>query len=139
MDFLNFDIIILGFISMQQFDFDCSTVWPTLPSVLMDKIPNLTLESPLIVTKCFVIWNLMLEGPLILSLVLCLVKFCRGVSSELFLCLLFPFIDQTAKTKVINSCLNPVWNEELTFSMKEPLGVLKLVCSLFYNLSVVGS
>lgn len=139
MDFLNFDIIILGFISMQQFDFDCSTVWPTLPSVLMDKIPNLTLESPLIVTKCFVIWNLMLEGPLILSLVLCLVKFCQGVSSELFLCLLFPFIDQTAKTKVINSCLNPVWNEELTFSMKEPLGVLKLVCSLFYNLSVVGS
>ncbi|XP_008778261.1 protein C2-DOMAIN ABA-RELATED 11-like isoform X3 [Phoenix dactylifera] len=34
--------------------------------------------------------------------------------------------NQTAKTKVINSCLNPVWNEELTFSMKEPLGVLKL-------------
>ncbi|XP_008783032.1 LOW QUALITY PROTEIN: protein C2-DOMAIN ABA-RELATED 11 [Phoenix dactylifera] len=34
--------------------------------------------------------------------------------------------NQTAKTKVINSCLNPVWNEELTFSTKEPLGVLKL-------------
>ncbi|WOL17493.1 protein C2-DOMAIN ABA-RELATED 11 [Canna indica] len=33
---------------------------------------------------------------------------------------------QTAKTKVINSCLNPVWNEELTFYVKEPLGVLKL-------------
>ncbi|CAD5173870.1 protein C2-DOMAIN ABA-RELATED 11-like [Musa acuminata AAA Group] len=33
---------------------------------------------------------------------------------------------QTAKTKVINSCLNPVWNEELSFSVKEPLGVLKL-------------
>ncbi|CAL9152546.1 unnamed protein product [Musa hybrid cultivar] len=34
--------------------------------------------------------------------------------------------NQTAKTKVINSCLNPVWNEELSFSVKEPLGVLKL-------------
>ncbi|KAF5742834.1 putative ARF GTPase activator [Tripterygium wilfordii] len=34
--------------------------------------------------------------------------------------------DQTAKTKVINSCLNPVWNEELTFSLKEPVGVLSL-------------
>ncbi|KAF4399484.1 hypothetical protein G4B88_022567 [Cannabis sativa] len=34
--------------------------------------------------------------------------------------------NQTAKTKVINSCLNPVWNEELTFSLKEPNGVLNL-------------
>ncbi|GMY36601.1 protein C2-DOMAIN ABA-RELATED 11 isoform X1 [Fagus crenata] len=32
--------------------------------------------------------------------------------------------NQTAKTKVINSCLNPVWNEELTFSLTEPVGVL---------------
>ncbi|KAI3680431.1 hypothetical protein L6452_35201 [Arctium lappa] len=34
--------------------------------------------------------------------------------------------NQTAKTKVINSCLNPVWNEELTFSIVEPVEVLKL-------------
>ncbi|KAM7265121.1 hypothetical protein ACFE04_002804 [Oxalis oulophora] len=34
--------------------------------------------------------------------------------------------NQTVKTKVINSCLNPVWNEELTFSLMEPLSVLKL-------------
>ncbi|KAG9448591.1 hypothetical protein H6P81_008556 [Aristolochia fimbriata] len=34
--------------------------------------------------------------------------------------------NQTAKTRVINSCLNPVWNEELTFSVTEPLGILKL-------------
>ncbi|KAL2495502.1 Calcium-dependent lipid-binding (CaLB domain) family protein [Forsythia ovata] len=34
--------------------------------------------------------------------------------------------DQTAKTKVINSCLNPVWNEEFSFSLPEPVGVLKL-------------
>lgn len=34
--------------------------------------------------------------------------------------------NQTAKTKVINSCLNPVWNEELTFSLAEPIGVLNL-------------
>nr|DAD20210.1 TPA_asm: hypothetical protein HUJ06_021673 [Nelumbo nucifera] len=34
--------------------------------------------------------------------------------------------NQTGKTKVINSCLNPVWNEELTFSVTEPIGVLKL-------------
>ncbi|KAF8760541.1 hypothetical protein HU200_010053 [Digitaria exilis] len=33
--------------------------------------------------------------------------------------------DATAKTKVINSCLNPVWNEEMAFSMKEPVGVIK--------------
>jgi len=33
---------------------------------------------------------------------------------------------QTAKTKVINSCLNPVWNEELSFSLSEPVGVLNL-------------
>ncbi|KAH7572673.1 hypothetical protein ACOSP7_015904 [Xanthoceras sorbifolium] len=34
--------------------------------------------------------------------------------------------NQTAKTKVINSCLNPVWNEELNFSLTEPVGVLYL-------------
>lgn len=34
--------------------------------------------------------------------------------------------NQTAKTKVINSCLNPVWNEELSFSLTEPVGVLNL-------------
>lgn len=34
--------------------------------------------------------------------------------------------NQTAKTKVINSCLNPVWNEEFSFSFSEPVGVLKL-------------
>ncbi|XP_056171680.1 protein C2-DOMAIN ABA-RELATED 11-like isoform X1 [Syzygium oleosum] len=33
---------------------------------------------------------------------------------------------QVAKTKVINSCLNPVWNEELCFSLTEPVGVLNL-------------
>jgi hypothetical protein len=40
---------------------------------------------------------------------------------------------QTAKTKVINSCLNPVWNEEMAFSMKEPAGVIKFVS--FYCIS----
>ncbi|KAK3022656.1 hypothetical protein RJ639_045422 [Escallonia herrerae] len=34
--------------------------------------------------------------------------------------------DQRAKTKVINSCLNPVWNEEMTFPLSEPVGNLKL-------------
>ncbi|KAF9664359.1 hypothetical protein SADUNF_Sadunf16G0010300 [Salix dunnii] len=34
--------------------------------------------------------------------------------------------NQTAKTKFINSCLNPVWNEELSFSLKEPVGALSL-------------
>ncbi|CAA6670697.1 unnamed protein product [Spirodela intermedia] len=34
--------------------------------------------------------------------------------------------NQTQKTKVINSCLNPVWNEELVFSVSEPVGVLQL-------------
>lgn len=34
--------------------------------------------------------------------------------------------NQTAKTKVINSCLNPVWNEELSFSLMDPVGVLYL-------------
>lgn len=29
------------------------------------------------------------------------------------------------KTKVINSCLNPVWNEEMSFSIEEPAGVIK--------------
>ncbi|KAF2306079.1 hypothetical protein GH714_011216 [Hevea brasiliensis] len=33
---------------------------------------------------------------------------------------------QTSKTKVINSCLNPVWNEELSFSLTEPIGALSL-------------
>lgn len=33
---------------------------------------------------------------------------------------------QVAKTRVINSCLNPVWNEDLTFSLHEPVGVLNL-------------
>jgi Ca2+-dependent lipid-binding protein len=31
------------------------------------------------------------------------------------------------KTKVINSCLNPVWNEEMSFSIEEPAGVIKFV------------
>ncbi|KAH0747234.1 hypothetical protein KY285_008891 [Solanum tuberosum] len=34
--------------------------------------------------------------------------------------------NQTAKTKVINSCLNPVWNEEFHFSISEHAQVLKL-------------
>ncbi|XP_077217479.1 protein C2-DOMAIN ABA-RELATED 11-like [Tasmannia lanceolata] len=34
--------------------------------------------------------------------------------------------NQTAKTKVIWSCLNPVWNEELTCSIIEPVGILRL-------------
>ncbi|KAM1033683.1 hypothetical protein ACFX13_037963 [Malus domestica] len=34
--------------------------------------------------------------------------------------------NQEAKTKVINSCLNPVWNEELSFFLKEPIEVLSL-------------
>ncbi|KAK2652688.1 hypothetical protein Ddye_012544 [Dipteronia dyeriana] len=34
--------------------------------------------------------------------------------------------NQTAKTKVINSCLNPVWNEDLNFSLTEPVGHLSL-------------
>ncbi|KAJ4977416.1 hypothetical protein NE237_002522 [Protea cynaroides] len=34
--------------------------------------------------------------------------------------------NQTMKTKVINSCLNPVWNEEFTFSVTDPVGVLNL-------------
>ncbi|CAN6479779.1 unnamed protein product [Victoria cruziana] len=34
--------------------------------------------------------------------------------------------NQTARTKVINSCLNPVWNEEFTFAVTNPAGVLKL-------------
>lgn len=34
--------------------------------------------------------------------------------------------NQMEKTKVINSCLNPVWNEELTFSLALPVGALNL-------------
>ncbi|KAL2959819.1 hypothetical protein AAZX31_17G005300, partial [Glycine max] len=34
--------------------------------------------------------------------------------------------NQTAKTRVIHCCLNPVWNEELNFTVTEPLGVLNL-------------
>ncbi|XP_021766734.1 protein C2-DOMAIN ABA-RELATED 11-like isoform X2 [Chenopodium quinoa] len=38
----------------------------------------------------------------------------------------FKLGDQVAKTKVINSCLNPVWNEELTFSLTDSVGTLNL-------------
>ncbi|KAL3519259.1 hypothetical protein ACH5RR_017408 [Cinchona calisaya] len=34
--------------------------------------------------------------------------------------------NQTAKTKVIKSCLNPVWNEEFSFTFSEAVGILKL-------------
>ncbi|KAI8001942.1 Protein C2-DOMAIN ABA-RELATED 11 [Camellia lanceoleosa] len=37
--------------------------------------------------------------------------------------------NQTAKTRVINSCLNPVWNEELSFSLTEPVEILNLQVS----------
>uniref|UniRef100_M1B7F6 C2 n=1 Tax=Solanum tuberosum TaxID=4113 RepID=M1B7F6_SOLTU len=52
--------------------------------------------------------------------------------------------NQTAKTKVINSCLNPVWNEEFCFSISEPAEVLKLVFAftsklLFHHLSCSSS
>lgn len=33
--------------------------------------------------------------------------------------------DKHSKTKVINSCLNPVWNEEMVFSIEEPVGIIK--------------
>ncbi|XP_010530076.1 PREDICTED: protein C2-DOMAIN ABA-RELATED 11-like [Tarenaya hassleriana] len=33
---------------------------------------------------------------------------------------------QSAKTKVINNCLNPVWNEELSFTLTDPAAVLTL-------------
>ncbi|XP_074271945.1 protein C2-DOMAIN ABA-RELATED 11 isoform X2 [Silene latifolia] len=33
------------------------------------------------------------------------------------------FGNQVAKTKVIKSCLNPVWNEELSFKLEEPLPI----------------
>lgn len=39
------------------------------------------------------------------------------------------FLWQMEKTKVIKRSLNPVWNEELTFSIKEPVTDLKLVRS----------
>ncbi|XP_014508157.1 protein C2-DOMAIN ABA-RELATED 11 [Vigna radiata var. radiata] len=34
--------------------------------------------------------------------------------------------DQTAKTRVIHCSLNPVWNEELSFTLTEPFGLLNL-------------
>ncbi|CAM0950777.1 unnamed protein product [Alopecurus aequalis] len=40
-------------------------------------------------------------------------------------CLPEHFVKKNAKTKVINSCLNPVWNEEMVFSIKEPVGIIK--------------
>ncbi|XP_010538446.1 PREDICTED: protein C2-DOMAIN ABA-RELATED 11 isoform X2 [Tarenaya hassleriana] len=34
--------------------------------------------------------------------------------------------NQSAKTKVINNCLNPVWNEELSFTLTDPAALLSL-------------
>ncbi|WOL19190.1 protein C2-DOMAIN ABA-RELATED 11 [Canna indica] len=34
--------------------------------------------------------------------------------------------NQAAKTKVVKSCLNPVWNDEFSFNIKERFGVLEL-------------
>lgn len=41
--------------------------------------------------------------------------------------ILSTFVDQTKKTKIIDSCLDPVWNEEFTFTLIEPLEELRLV------------
>ncbi|KAL3024556.1 hypothetical protein AAZX31_04G129700 [Glycine max] len=38
------------------------------------------------------------------------------------------------QTKVINSCLNPIWNEELNFTLTKPLGVSNLVSSMIFSM-----
>jgi len=52
------------------------------------------------------------------------ISLCYLSVGVLFYC----FENQSAKTKVINNCLNPVWNEELNFTLKDPAAVLALVC-----------
>ncbi|KAG2407078.1 Protein C2-DOMAIN ABA-RELATED 11 [Vigna angularis] len=41
-------------------------------------------------------------------------------------CKCFIIMNQTAKTRVIHCSLNPVWNEELSFTLTEPFGLLNL-------------
>jgi len=41
-------------------------------------------------------------------------------------------MNQTAKTRVIHCSLNPVWNEELNFTLTEPFGLLNLVSFLIH-------
>jgi len=47
-------------------------------------------------------------------------------------CKWFIIMNQTAKTRVIHCSLNPVWNEELSFTLTEPFGFLNLVSFLIH-------
>lgn len=47
-------------------------------------------------------------------------------------CKCFIIMNQTAKTRVIHCSLNPVWNEELSFTLTEPFGLLNLVSFLIH-------
>lgn len=49
------------------------------------------------------------------------------------------FVGQKLKTSVKKHNVNPVWNEDLTLSVTEPLRPIKLVCAYLclYNLSTL--
>lgn len=52
---------------------------------------------------------------------------------------IYHFVGQKLKTSVKKHNVNPVWNEDLTLSVSEPLRPIKLVCACLclYNLSTL--
>lgn len=53
--------------------------------------------------------------------------------------LTYPFVGQKLKTSVKKHNVNPVWNEDLTLSVSEPIQPITIVCIYLFLLTILLS